>query len=85
MTADQKEELRRGVRGWLADRSALAFNVGTIQRGVSRSIPCTEPEVEAACVLLLDLGHLKEVPNTLGANRYFQIHAAGSLAHERGE
>ena len=85
MNPAHHEELRRVVRGWLADRAALAFNTGSIQRGVSREISCTEPEVAAACDLLLDLGHLKEIPNTLGANRYFKIHAAGTLAHERGE
>jgi hypothetical protein len=85
MPPDLKEQLRRGVRGWLADRPALAFNTGTIQRGLSREMSCTEPEVAAACDLLLDLGHLREIPNALGSNRYFKIHASGTLAHERGE
>lgn len=85
MSPELTEELRRLVRGWLADRAAMAYNINSIHRGVSREIRCTEPEVEAACLLLLDLGHLKIVPNSLGASKYYQIHANGTLAHERGE
>lgn len=85
MDAEEKEELRRLVRGWLADRAALAYSATQIHRGLSREIRATVGEVESALHLLLDLGHLKLVPNGLGATRYFQIHAAGTLAHERGE
>lgn len=85
MSPTQKEELRRLVRGWLAERAALAYNLTSIQRGVGRELACTEPEVAEACQLLHDLGHLKDVPNSLGSAKYYQIHAQGTLAHERGD
>jgi len=85
MNAQQLEELRRAIRSFLADRAALAFNSFSIHRGVSRETPCTQPEVEAALGFLLDLGHIKTVPNRISAVSYYQIAAAGRLAHERGE
>ena len=85
MSNEQKEELRRLSLRWLAERAALAFNSSSIHRGVSRDLACTQPEAEAALELLLDLGWLKDVPNKLGAIRYYQVSAAGSLAYERGE
>jgi len=85
MNQEAKEELRRLVRGWLADRAALGFNATAIHRGVSREMACTVPEVEDAIALLSDLKQLKQVPNRLGATKYWQIAAEGTLAHERGE
>lgn len=85
MTNEDKEDFRRLVRKFYADRPATAHSVTSVHFGVCRQMPCTIPEVEAACQFLLDRGHLKEVKNTMGSLRYFQIHADGSLAHERGE
>lgn len=84
MTNAQKEELRSIILGWMADRSALAFAVHSIHRGASREMPVTVAEVEAAAEFLKDLGHLKIVPNPLGATRHYQITAAGTIAHEGG-
>lgn len=84
MTPFQLEELRRAIRAWLYDRAALAFNAQSVHRGVSREIPCTQPEVETALAFLLDLGHVKFIPNQISAVKYYQISAAGSLAHESG-
>jgi hypothetical protein len=85
MDPQAKEEFRRAVRAYLAERPSLAFNENVIQRHVTREVPCTAPEVLAACDFLKDLGHIKEVPNSMGSLRYFQITAQGTLAHERGD
>ena len=84
MNPFQLEELRRAIRAWLYDRAALAFNAQSIHRGVSREIPCTQPEVETALGFLTDVGHVKFVPNKISAVKYYQIAAAGSLEHEAG-
>lgn len=85
MTAEQKEELRRGLRGWLADRCALAFNASSIHRGISREVRCTVPEVEESLFLLRGLRQVTATPSQLGSTLYYQITAEGTLAHERGE
>lgn len=85
MTTEQKEELRRLVLRFLAERAALSYNSASVQRGVSREMAHTVPEAADALELLLDLGLVKLVPNTLGAARYYKISAAGTLAYERGE
>ena len=85
MTSQQKEELRRLVLRFMAERAALSYNAASVQRGVGREMAHTQPEAAEALELLLDLGWLKLVPNSLGAARYYQISAAGTLAYERGE
>lgn len=85
MNAEEKEEFRRLVRKFYAERPATAHSVTAVHFSVGRSLACTIPEVEAACQFLLDRGQLKEIPNKMGSLRYFQIHADGTLAHERGE
>jgi hypothetical protein len=85
MTPENKEDFRRAVRRYFAERPSLAFNETMVHAKVAREIPCTVPEVLAACEFLKDLGHLTEVKNTMGSLRYFKIHAEGTLAHERGD
>lgn len=85
MNPQDKEDLRRAVRTYLAERPALAFHEGMIHGHVSRQVACTVPEVIGACELLLDLGQIKEITNQMGSLRYFRIHAEGTLAHERSQ
>ena len=85
MNSDQKEELRRCVLGFLAKRSACAFNAVSVHLTVRRDIPCAESEIEEALIFLKSAGLLDEVPNKLGGRRYYQANAAGTLAHERGD
>ncbi len=85
MTPEQKEQLRRLVLRFMAERAALSYNSASVQRGVSREMACTVPEITDALELLLDLGLLKRIENRLGAARYYQITAAGTLAYESGE
>lgn len=85
MTPAQKEELRRLVLAWMAQRCAVAYNSESVHRGVSREMPCTRPEVDEAMHFLFCLKMLNEVPNALGSARYFQANATGILAYERGD
>lgn len=85
MNPQQKEELRRLVLRFLAERAALSYNADSVQRGVSREMAHTLPEAADALELLLDLGYLRLTENKLGAARYYKISAAGTLAYERGE
>lgn len=80
----QKEELRRLCLGWLADRSALAFNARSVHAGISREMPCTHPETEECLIFLKSSGLLDDVPNSLGGTRYYKINATGTLARESG-
>ncbi len=85
MNSDQKEELRRIVLGFMAKRSACAFNAVSVHAGARRDMPCTEQEVEETLLFLKSSGFLDEVPNKLGSRRYYQANASGILAHERGD
>lgn len=84
MNQMQKEELRRLVRTWLAERGALSFNAHSVHRGVSREIACTEPEVEDALTLLTGMGQVSAAHSELGSTLYYKVTAAGILANERG-
>lgn len=85
MNNDQKEEFRRIVLGFLAKRSACAFSAISVHQGVRRDMPCTEAEAEETMLFLKSAGFLNEVPNHLGARRYFQANSHGILAFERGD
>lgn len=85
MNSDQKEEIRRLVLGYLAKRSACAFTAVSVHNTVRRDMPCTEAEVEETLIFLRSVGYLDEVPNKLGARRYYQANSAGILAFERGD
>jgi hypothetical protein len=85
MDLTQKEEFRRLVLAWLAQRCAVAYNSESVQRGVSREMPCTRPEVDEALHFLFTMKLLNEIPNSMGSVRYFQANAAGILAYERGD
>ena len=85
MSIQQKEELRRLVLRYLAERAALSYNAPSVQLGVRREMACTLPEVEEALEMLLDLELLRHIKNTFGAAKYYKVSAAGTLAYERGE
>lgn len=84
MSTQQKEELRRHVLRYLAERAALSYNASSVHRGVSREMACTVPEVDEALDMLLDLELLRLIKNTFGAAKYYKISAAGTLAYEQG-
>lgn len=85
MTPAEKQELRELARAHLAERPRLALAPEDVHRALSRKMHCTIPEVADALALLVSLEQAKQVTASLGSTRYYQITAAGILAHERGE
>ena len=82
----RREEVRREVRRYLAERMALAFPISSIRRKlVIDGDDFSEAEIEQALVFLagLDPAQVKTREDGLGASRYYQATSAGVLAHER--
>lgn len=84
---ERREECRRAVRGWLAERPTIAAHTKQILRGLNagHEHDFTEDEVAQALGFLqcLDPEQVREVKDEVGATRYFKITSAGTLAHER--
>jgi predicted dienelactone hydrolase len=78
-------EIRRTVRGYLAERPSVAQSPDTITARLRREHGFTEDEVKDACVVLTALRHLSESTDPLGGSlRYYRATAEGILAHEAG-
>jgi hypothetical protein len=80
---ERREEVRRNVRGYLAERPGLAFHPRTIAR--SPFVNATLEEVEGALNVLMSLSHVARERDQLGATPYYKSTGAGILAHERNE
>ena len=78
-----REECRREVRGYLAERQKLAFSVATIARRLRMENDFADAEVQEALVYLVGRGHATVKPDDDGATEYYQATSAGVLAHER--
>jgi hypothetical protein len=85
MNNDQeaREECRREVLNYLANRPAVALSRDTIRRGLAREFDFEDAEILHACAFLVSRGFASEKHADLGATRYYQISADGTLAHER--
>lgn len=81
-TNKRLEECRREVRAYLAERPSIALAPASIRRGL-QEFDFSLKEVKNACAFLKDLGQLKDETEELGSSVYYQITAAGTLAHER--
>lgn len=81
----RREDLRRAVRHYLAQRATVAQDAGTIHRAIRRAEPCELREIEAALTFFihLDPPQIRTVRESLGATLYYQITSAGVLADER--
>jgi hypothetical protein len=87
---ERKEECRREVRGWLANRPALQFRAGAIHKGVTRegrengtTANFETQEITDALVFLAGVKHVEIHDDPDGATPHFQASSAGVLAHER--
>ena len=80
---ERKEECRLEVRRYLAERPALAFAATTIHRSLYREFDFTLQEVIDGLVFWVSAKQAQITPCEAGATEYFQITAAGTLAHER--
>lgn len=85
-TQIRKEDLRRSVREYLADRPGLANSPASIRRVLGREFEDLKlDEVKAALVFLESLKQAELIREKLGSSKYYRITATGTLAHERGE
>jgi hypothetical protein len=80
---EKREECRRDVRAFLANRSVLAFRAGTIWSKLSKENDFTLDDVKAALAFLVSAGQASVEPESLGATPYYKITADGMLSHER--
>jgi hypothetical protein len=79
----RREECRKEVLAYLAERPGLALSADAITRGL-RQYGYSLADVTAALIFKRDKGHVKCEPDADGATLYFQVTAEGTLAHERG-
>lgn len=84
--ADQsrREDCRREVLRFLAERHLLAHAPRAVRNGVNRQgANYSKDEILSALDLLVGLDLVKSEPDPLGATRYFQATASGVLQNER--
>lgn len=80
-----KEECRHDCLAFLAARPTLSFPVDAVTRGCRREGAAhTSQDVCEALELLTGLELATATRDPLGSTLYYQITAAGVLAHERG-
>ena len=80
---ERREECRREVRRYLAERPSLAFTASTIARHLKKEFEFEIKEIVDALVFFVSARQAEIIPCDVGATEYFQITAAGTLAHER--
>lgn len=82
----RNEEIRHAVLDHLYLRQLVSQSAPTIRRNLSREITrVTDEEVEAACKVLVGLGHLVAESDDLGSTAYYQISATGIIHYERSD
>lgn len=81
----RREECRFAVRSHLAARPGIAQKAETIRAGINLEHDFTLREVGDALEFLRSLNPPQVLAETapLGATQYYEITAAGTLAHER--
>lgn len=85
MDDNDKPLLRRTLRGHLAERPSAALAPTTLHSRYSGEFGCDTDDVADALVFLVALGHLKIVTDPMGGGtKYYQVTAAGMIAHESG-
>lgn len=80
---EQREDCRREVRRFLAERSQLAFRDQTIQQKLHMEHSFTIGDVRDALAFLVSDKMVEVEPESLGATLYYKITATGIRAHER--
>jgi LmbE family N-acetylglucosaminyl deacetylase len=80
----RREEARKAVRAYLAQRTGVAMGIPAITRGLKYEGDYDEEEVSAALQNLKVRNHVVETPDGDGATLYYQIAAEGITAYERG-
>lgn len=85
---ERRDECRRKVLGFLAERAAVAHHPKTIRRRLNdgHEHDFTDAEVAAALTFLLGLApkRVRAVTEPMGSTLHYQATSDGVLAHERG-
>jgi len=81
---ERREECRREVRRYLAERPSLAFRAETIRRNLAVEFDFSAEEVRDALAFFVSAKQVEIEQDGCGATDYFKITASGTLAHERG-
>lgn len=84
LSQERKEECRRRVREYLANRSVLAFRAETIRTALAREFNFGLDEIKAALAFLASAKQAEIERDSLGATPFYTATAEGILAHERG-
>ncbi len=80
----RREECRKEVRGWLANRQRLAFTNETIRRRVNaEGNDFSQEQINDALVFLVGRKHVAMTPDGDGATPHYQATSEGVLAAER--
>jgi hypothetical protein len=82
-TPESREECRREVLNYLAERSSVALSRDSIRRGLKHEWGFEDAEILHACEFLVGLDLISSRHGDLGATRYYQITSKGTLHHER--
>lgn len=80
---EAREDCRREVLNYLANRPAVALSRDSIRRGLKNEGDFEDSEILHACSFLVSLDFIKSEPASMGATLYYQITAEGTLHHER--
>ena len=80
---ERREECRREVLRFLADRSVLAFRAETIRNALHREYKFKLDEIESALEFERGAGRVAVEPHAQGATRFYRITSEGILFHER--
>lgn len=86
MSADiqeRKEECRREVLRYLADRSVIASRAEAIRNSLKREFAFKLEEITAALEFELGAGRLAVEPHSQGATKFYRVTSDGILFHER--
>ena len=84
MNLQQKEELRRLVLRFMAERSALSFHAVSVQSRIAHDFAATVEQTAEALSFLKSSGLLDIVENKMGGTIYYKVNAPGILSYESG-
>jgi hypothetical protein len=80
---ERREECRREVLAFLADRSVLAFRAETIRNKLAREHQFSLDEINAALEFQISGGRVTREPDPDGATPFYKVTREGILHHER--
>jgi DNA-binding MarR family transcriptional regulator len=77
------ESIRHAIIGNLYPTRKIRVPLTRIRRDVSRETDATDSDIDTEVAFLVKAGLLDSQPDPVGSTQYYQLTAAGVLAHER--